>query len=840
MTHHNLAGTAMNILHRRWQERLPAVVVAGLAVLVLTGCAAGYFQHKEGMQLIDEGRYEEGLAKLDAAMRAGPDQLSYKAAYLTHKERAVATLLGSAEAERRGGRPEQARAVYQRVLRIEPNNAPATTGLAVLDADKRHVAILGEATDAYDKGNYESARTILAPLLLEDPVKEDAQTLLRRLDEARAKEGLSGPSLRGKFKKPVTLQLRDANLKMVFEALSRTSGINVLLDKDVKPDIRTSIFVKDVSVEDAIDLILLQNQLEKKIVSDNTVFIYPNQPAKLKDYQDLKIRSFHLSNADPKQMLTMLKTLLKTKDIFVHEKTNSIVIRDTPDAIRLAERLIADQDSPEPEVMLEVEVLEVQRSNLTEIGIKYPDYLTLTARGTPGATGTASTVTVDDLRNLNGSGILTSPPLSVGFNLHSGHGDVNVLASPRIRAKNREKAKIMIGDRVPVITNAITPVATGSPVVTGNVQYLDVGLKLEVEPDVSPDHLVAIKINLEVSSIAKEVPNVQSGTLAYQIGTRNASTVLRLRDGETQVLAGLISDQDRKTTVEVPYLGLVPVIGRLFSSHRDDVSKSEIVLSITPRIVRASKVRDARELEYWSGSETTLRNAPLLLKPVGSVSVSSTVAPTSAAVAAPNVQLPSASGMPATSVSRARVPIVSGSLYRNPLSAGTAAAAPVAPPVPAAAANGDGEPPVVDVSPQGNEPLTLGWQGPNQAKVGDRISLSINSASGSGLRSLGLLVSYDAAVLKAVEVVEGDLLKQVDPAASFSRTIDQDSGQIVVDLASQATTGGRKGTVATVTFEVIGAAAESAITISRIVPAGAKGEVVSFVTPASYKLGLGQ
>ena len=154
---------------------------------------------------------------------------------------------------------------------------------------------------------------------------------------------------------------------MVFEALSRTSGINVLLDKDVKPDLKTSIFVKDVSVEDAIDLILMQSQLEKKIISDNTVFIYPNTPAKIKDYQDLKIRSFHLTNADPKQMLTMIKTLLKTKDIFVHEKTNSIVMRDTPEAIRLAEKMVADQDIADPEVMLEVEVLEISRSRLSEI-----------------------------------------------------------------------------------------------------------------------------------------------------------------------------------------------------------------------------------------------------------------------------------------------------------------------------------------------------------------------------------------------------------------------------------------------------------------------------------------
>jgi general secretion pathway protein D len=808
-----------------WSGRLSAVAAAALAAVSLAGCAAGYFQHKEGMQLIDEGRYEEGLAKLDEATRAGPEHLSYRTAYLSQRERAIAKLLATAEAERSAGRPEQARAVYERVLRLDAANTPAASGIAVLDADRRHVAILGEATEAFDKGNFETARAVLAPLLLENPVQADAQSLLRRIDEKANREGLSGPSLRGKFKKPVSLQFRDANLKMVFEALSRTSGINVLLDKDVKPDIRTSIFVKDVSVEDAIDLILLQNQLEKKIVSDNTVFVYPNLPAKLKDYQDLKIRSFHLSNADPKQMLTMIKTLLKTKDIFVHEKTNSIVIRDTPDAIRLAERLIADQDSPEPEVMLEVEVLEVQRSNLSEIGIKYPDRLALTARGTTVTGSTTPVVTVDDLRNLNGSGILTSPALGIGFNLQSGHGDVNVLASPRIRAKNREKAKVMIGDRVPVITNAITPVATGSPVITGNVQYLDVGLKLEVEPDINPDSLVSIKVNLEVSSIAKEVPNTQSGTLAYQIGTRNASTVLRLRDGETQVLAGLINDQDRKSTVEVPYIGLIPVIGRLFSSHKNDVSKSEIVLSITPHVVRASKARDARELEYWSGTENSLRNAPLLLKPVGSVSVSSAGGPTAAgAVARP------AAG---PAVSRARVPVMTAPAPRSPFAAPASAAG-----VPAAQ-NGDGA--AADApAAAAAEPLTLAWQGPNQAKVGDRVSLTINSSSGLGVKSLGFLISFDTGVLKVVDVTEGDLLKQGDPAASFTKAIDQDSGQIVVDLASQAGAGGHNGTVATVTFEVREAVPESLITISRIVPAGANGEAITFVAPASHKLGLTQ
>ena len=247
--------------------------------------------------------------------------------------------------------------------RIDPGNSRARLGLEALAMDRRHDAAL-------DRGGNPAQKATTSRLPAQRSNRSCWKTrrhgrallLQRQIDERRRSERLAEPTLRAKFTKPVTLQFRDANLKMVFEALSRTSGINVLLDRDVKPDLKTSIFVKDVSVEDTIDLILLQNQLEKKVISDNTVFIYPSTPAKLKDYQDLKIRSFHLTNADPKQMLTMIKTLLKTKDIFIHEKTNSIVMRDTPEAIRLAEKMVADQDIAEPEVMLEVEVLEVSRS----------------------------------------------------------------------------------------------------------------------------------------------------------------------------------------------------------------------------------------------------------------------------------------------------------------------------------------------------------------------------------------------------------------------------------------------------------------------------------------------
>lgn len=768
----------MRDIHGFWPGFRRNAALLLLVVAAVAGCA-GHKLHLEGMALVDEGRAEEGLAKLEEASRAAPENLSYRTAWLRNREQAANRLAAVASGDRAAGRLDSAQAIYERILGFDPDNSRARLGLEELAADRRHEAIIEEVRGLLEKDEFDAARAALKPLFMENPRHGQGLMLQRQIDEQAAKELRAAPALRAKFKKPVTLQFRDANVKMVFEALSRTSGINVLLDKDVKPDIKTSIFVKDVSVEDAIDLILLQSQLERKIISDNTVFIYPNTPAKLKEYQDLKIRSFHLTNADPKQMLTMIKTLLKTKDIFVHEKTNSLVMRDTPEAIRLAEKMVADQDVADPEVMLEVEVLEISRSRLSEIGIKYPSQITFTAQGAVGV----DTPSLNDLRRLNGNSIVTSPALSATLNLLLQDGDTNLLASPRIRARNREKAKIMIGDRVPVITNAVTPVSSGSPVITGSVQYLDVGLKLEVEPEIHMDNEVSIKVSMEVSSIVKEVLNAISGTLAYQVGTRNTSTVLRLRDGETQILAGLINDEDRNTASKVPGIGDLPLIGRLFSSHRDNGSKTEIVLSITPRVVGSHRIPDAREVEYWSGTESSLRSNPLVMKPLGAVAVSA----------------------------------VGG--------AGT----PVARPQPTAA-SGNG--------PTAIPPQAFSWQGPNQARVGDKISLTLNTQAQQTANGLGFLVGFDPAVLKATDVAEGDWMQRENSPSNFTKAIDQESGQIRVDM--QGTAAGDAGSIVTLMFEVTAASSQSPVTLGSISLSGSGGESLSFTAPAPHFIAVAQ
>ncbi len=753
--------------------------IGALLATLLTGCA-GYQLHNDGLALLAEGRTEEGLTKLTEASQAAPDNVSYRADLLSNREQTVNRMLAAANGERAAGHVEAAQSIYERILRIDPGNSRAVLGMETLAMDSRHDVALERAATQLKQRDIEAARAALKPVLLENPKNGKAILLQRQIDEQVAKDGIAEPTLKAKFTKPVTLQFRDANLKMVFEALSRTSGINVLLDRDVKPDQKTSIFVKDVSVEDTINLILLQNQLEKKVISDNTVFIYPGTPAKLKDYQDLKIRSFHLTNADPKLILSLIKTLIKTKDIFIHEKTNSVVMRDTPDAIRLAEKLVADQDIAEPEVMLEVEVLEVSTARLSELGIKWPSSFSV-------STPTTAT-TVGQLRDLSGNDLLASS-LSATLNLKLEDGDINILARPRIRVRNREKAKIMIGSRVPVITNTVTPLTTGGAVTTGSVQYLDVGLSVEVEPDIHLDNEVVIKVKLDVSNIIKEV-TAEGGTLAYEVGTRNANTVLRLKDGETQILAGLISDADRKTASKVPGLGQIPVLGRLFSSHKDDGVKTEIVLSITPRIVGSARLPDVSEVEYWAGTESIVRNGLLNIKPLGSVTVASSASATPLARSRP------------MGVQRRDVP--------------------PGPQLPASA-----------------NQVTLSWQGPAQVKQGETVTLTLNVQSLQPVNSLGLLVSFDPGVFKAVDAVEGGFLKQDGKQSTLNKTIDQAGGQILLDLSGGGSDGvSGAGSLVTLVFEALSANPTSQIVVGRLAPSGPGGEALTAAPPAPYGIAV--
>jgi general secretion pathway protein D len=334
----------------------------------------------------------------------------------------------------------------------------------------------------------------------------------------------------------------------------------------------------------------------------NTIMIFPNVAAKLKEYQEMTVKTFFLANADAKSIANTLKTILKSRDVVIDEKLNLVILRDSPEAVRMASRLVALQDVPEPEVMLDVEILEIKRSRVMELGIAWPVGLKLE----PLTTTSGAPIPLSTLRDLGRDSFGVSG-LSAQINANKVDGDSNTLANPRIRVRNKEKAKIVIGDKIPNITATVSSGVGGFA--TESVNYLDVGLTLNVEPTIYLNNEVAIRISLEVSNLGPSI-TTKSGTIAYQIGSRQASTMLQLKDGENQVLAGLINNEDRSSGNKIPGLGDLPIAGRLFGSGRDENNKTEIVLSITPHLIRNIVRPSAAAGEFNAGTEASFRRRP--------------------------------------------------------------------------------------------------------------------------------------------------------------------------------------------------------------------------------------
>ncbi|MFD0668899.1 secretin N-terminal domain-containing protein [Ramlibacter sp. MAHUQ-53] len=649
----------------------------------------------------------------------------------------------------RQGRPREALPHLEQAARLEPRSVPyRATLLQARERIAQEERLAAERTRAQAR-------------------QREADAWLARADAAAAPAGPPA-ALAEAYRKPITLEFREAPLRSVFDLIARTSGLNFLFDRDVRTDQKASLFLRNSTIEQAVSLLLLTHQLEQRVLDANTVLVYPNTPAKQKDYQPLVVRSFYLAHAEAKTVGNTLKSLLKSRDVVVDDKLNLLIVRDSAPAIRLAEKLVALHDVPEPEVMLEVEILEVKRSRLVDLGVRWPDQLGLAPlAGTPGAP-----LTLDDLRHLQGGRI----GATVGATTIVARGteaDANLLANPRIRARNREKAKVLIGERVPNITTTST--ATGF--ISESVTYVDVGLKLDVEPTVYPDGEVAIKVALEVSSIIGQLLT-KSGSLAYQIGTRTAQTVLRLRDGENQVLAGLINDEDRRSASKVPGLGDIPLLGRLFGSQSDDRSKTEIVLSITPRVVRNVRQPGPGLLEFDTGTETSLAATPL------------------AAAAAPRLPAPAA--------------------------AQAAAATATATPTPAGSRD---EP----ADPAGRAPAaagaTLAWEGPPNARAGDLVTLKLLARAEAPVASLPVTLGFDPRVLQVVAVTAGDFLRQGGTASGFTSRVDP-AGQVHLGGASTVPPGPdapAPGVLASVQWRVLSAAGGTTrVQVLNAAPLGAQ------------------
>jgi general secretion pathway protein D len=575
-------------------------LLPALLAILLSGCAA-QMAYREGNELVAQDKVEAGLTKYQEALAADPTNVQYKSAYLRARDAATNRLLPQADRELADGKVDLAVADYRRVLAIDPLNDRARAGLRQVDADRRHGVLMGEARAALERKDYDTAKTKLTAILTERPTHEPARQLLAEVNDKIAANSPEA-ALAAAFRTPINLEFRDAPIKQIFEVIARHSGLNFLFDKDVKTDQRASVFLKNSTVEAAVYYLLMTNQLERQVMDGNTILIYPNIAAKQKEYQEMTVKTFYLANAEAKSIGNTLKTILKSKDVVVDEKLNIVILRDTPEAVKLASQLVALQDVPEAEVMLDVEVLEVQRNRLLDLGIDWPTSLAFT----PLTTAAGAAITVDQLRHLSG-GTIGVTGVNGAITASKTDGDSDTLAAPRIRVRNKEKAKVVIGDKLPTITTTISSGVGGFA--SESVNYVDVGLKLDVEPTIYLNNEVGIRISLEVSNLVDTV-TTKGGTTAYRIGTRSASTMLQLKDGENQVLAGLIKNEDRSSATKLPGVGDLPIVGRLFGSQQDTRTKTEVVLSFTPHLIRHLQRPPASASEFSAGTESSFRRRP--------------------------------------------------------------------------------------------------------------------------------------------------------------------------------------------------------------------------------------
>lgn len=739
------------------------------SIVLLSGCAAE-MHHRDGMSALAKNDYAKAVNHLTQAAELKPNDVQYRKDWFRARDMAINKLLVTGDSALAIGQTKEAEQSYRSILSFDKENARARSGLEMISRTLTAKEEITKSREALQRGEINIASEWLNRAIKNAPDMPAVKTLKRDIETQQSQELIASPSLGTIYKKPINLEFRDASIKMIFDGLARTTGINFAFDREVRTDLRTTVVLKNTHLDDAIDVILATNQLEKKVLNSSTVFIYPNTPQKQKEYQELVIKAFYMANVEAKNTANLLKVMLKIKDVFIDEKYNMLVLRENPETIALAEKLINLHDLEEPEVMLEVEVLEINRTSLLNLGLQVTSQFTIAplnnlsinsnTNGSANNTG-SQTLHLNDVKRLN-SDLLGITLPSATINLKKSDGDAKLLANPSIRVRDREKAKIMIGDKIPVVTTT----STGN-FVSENINYLDVGLKLEVEPDIHLRDEIGLKISMEVSSLVSSI-KTNSGSQAYQIGTRNFSSALRLRDGETQVLAGLISDEDRSSANRIPLIGDLPILGRLFSNQTDNRQQTEIILSITPHLIRnIQRVNPALE-SFWSGTESNLKNKQILLRNLAATGAGS------------------GSG--------------SGSSQVKAKTTNSSSTAPVSAPGPS--------------SPK------LSWIGTSSAKVNEIKELHLEIETEHALRANSLQLAFNPEEIEIVSVKDGEFFSK-NGKGNFGHTIDVASGRISIGQGnSEGAQFKGKAKLLSIAYKLKNTTSETDLSIIAMAPIG--------------------
>jgi general secretion pathway protein D len=588
------------------------------AMAFLAGCA--YFNSpdiKRGDQHLAAGHWEEASLAYKQALKDDPFNSTLQSKYTMARERAAASYEERGRAYLKEHQPDLAAEQFKRALTIEPSSQEHQSGLLEALRLKDARGQNREADRLAQLGRADEAMEAYARAAELDPsFKEPLDNISKLTEEQQA---LSRDDRR---KQPVTLKFRNAGLKEVLEGIGKAGGINLIFDKDVRND-PVTISIQDTPFEEAFNLILNSNSLFAQTVSPGVMIVSPNTKQKQEQYQDLMIRTFYLSNAKAKDMLVLLKSMLDSKRMHANEQLNTIVIRDQPEKLEMAEKIILANDRLDSEVLFDVEVLEVDRTVDQTYGLTYPKQIA-GAIVPPGFTGLiAGTIgqqfTRGQLTNLGGDSYLFKLPTNIQLDFFKQITDAKTLAAPKVRVVNNKKAEINIGDKQPILlsTTNVLPgqAATGAVPTTSTVtsiEFRDTGVKLTVEPSIHLGNELTLKMKIEVIRLGEQVTLQASPPITqFKFGNRSAETMLNIRDGETVVLGGLLQEEDRKTRATIPWLGDLPIIGNLLSSFKTQRVTTEVILTITPHIIQGVTPPGLTTQMFWSGTDSSYAMSPM-------------------------------------------------------------------------------------------------------------------------------------------------------------------------------------------------------------------------------------
>jgi len=546
----------------------------------LAGCATTA-SYRSGQQAERQQDYDRAVAEYTATLKKHPNDRTTQLALERAKLRAAQDHYARARRFEATGKLDEAMVELQIAAELNPGSADIDNALR-------------------------GVRTQLRTKVL---VAREGKTQLETLIEQSQNLGPSGLDLPADVRMPASLLFRDASVRDIYTVLARYANLNIVFDPLFR-DERISIDISNVTLDQALAAISAATRTFYKMTAQRTITIIPDTAAKRREYEEEVVRTFYLSNADLKETIDLLRIVVDARRIAPLTGTNALTIKDTPQRVAATGRIIQAIDKARPEVVIDVELLEVNRTRLLEYGLQFAS----PTNPPIGIDGVADinrdNLTLQDLRNLSQSDIILTNLPTLYYRLLKSDNNSRTLANPQLRTSEGVAAQARFGEQIPV------PVTTFSPIATGGIaqqpitsfQYQNIGVNIDITPRTHHDD--------DVSLVLKVVVNSLSGTGFGGLptfGNREITTSIRLRDGETNLLAGLIRDDERTIMDGIPGLSDLPIVGRLFAHNRKSTEQTDIVLTITPHIIRVLDL-SADDLRPFRVSNDG--NAPLIDLPI--------------------------------------------------------------------------------------------------------------------------------------------------------------------------------------------------------------------------------